>query len=258
MNQNDELVFFDCNITYGPKHIPPLKQANTPEELLAEMDHCGIDEALITSTAQRSSPWDGNLRLVEEVKGFPRLHPAWVLLPHQTGEMPPPHQLVEEMIKNRVAALWALPGEHHYILDGVSFGSLFEEMIAHHIPLFYSLSDLGDTPAGWREVSRLLKDFPELTLIAVNQSVWGEDHFFRPLVEKFPNFHMDTSHYELANGLRDFYLKYGAERWLFGTAFPKRCMGGSLMQLINTDIPIDAKQAIASGNLKRLLAQVKP
>jgi hypothetical protein len=28
------------------------------------------------------------LRLMEEIKDYPRLHPAWVVKPHHTSEMP--------------------------------------------------------------------------------------------------------------------------------------------------------------------------
>jgi len=257
MSSNDELFFFDCNISYGIPEKPPLNQSITPKELLVEMDHCGIDQALVTCAIQRYSPWVGNSTLIEQIRDQPRLHPVWALLPHQTGEMPEPAQLIKEMKVNQVRALWAWPREHLYLLDGVTFGGLFEEMIARNIPLFYQLMDVGESRSGWIVVGELLKDFPNLTLIATDQSVWGEDHYIRPLFERYPNFYVETSHYELANGLKDFYEKYGAERWLFGTSYPKRYMGGAVMQLINTDIPYDARKYIAGGNLIRLLGAVK-
>jgi hypothetical protein len=254
---NDEIFFFDCNISYGVATKPPLKQSITPGELLAEMDHCGIDEALVTCAMQRYSPSVGNAVLVEQIENQPRLHPVWALLPHQTGEIPEPVQLIDQMKANGVRALWAWPMEHHYLLDSVTFGSLFEEIIPRQIPLFFNLAHMGDTHPGWERVAALLKDFPDLTLIATDQSVWGEDHYIRPLVERYPNFYVETSHYELANGLKDFYKKYGADHWLFGTSYPKRYMGGAVMQLINTDIPRAARQSIAGRNLKNLLEAVK-
>ncbi len=257
MSTNDDLFFFDCNVSYGIASKPQLKQSITPDELLAEMDHCGIDEALVSCAMQRYSPYVGNPTLIEQIRDQPRLHPVWTLLPHQTGEMPEPVHLIEEMKVKEVCALWAWPMEHHYLMDSVTFGPLFEEIIPRQIPLFFNLTSAGDTHSGWEKVAELLKDFPNLTLIATDQSVWGEDHYIRPLVERYPNFYVETSHYELANGLKDFYDKYGADRWLFGTSYPKRYMGGAVMQLINTDIPGTAKQSIAGGNLISLLETVK-
>jgi predicted TIM-barrel fold metal-dependent hydrolase len=251
-------IFFDCNVSFGVPPIPPLSQATTAEALLAEMDHCGIDEALVTCVAQRfESPLVGNELLIERVRDHPRLHPAWAILPPQTGEMPGPDQLVEQMRTNGVRALWAWPSQHKYLLDETTFGPLFEELVVRRIPLFFQLTDGGDTRAGWSKASALLREFPDLTLVAADQSVWGEDHYFRPLIERYPNFHVETSHYELANGLRDFCRCYGADRLLFGTAYPKRYMGGAVLQLLHADVPQSAVQAIAGGNLLRLLQEVK-
>lgn len=252
------MFFFDCNISFGVRPIPLPSQATTAEALLVEMDHCGIDEALVTCAAQRfGSPLQGNPRLIERVRDHPRLHPAWVILPSQTGEMAEPARLVEQMRENQVRALWAWPSEHKYLLDATTFGPLFEELAARRIPLFYPLPETGDTGTGWNAVSVLLREFPDLILVATNQSVWGEDRFFRPLIARYPNLYLETSHYELANGLRDFYNHYGADRWLFGTAYPERYMGGALLQLLRADIPQSARDVIAGGNLRRLLKEAQ-
>jgi predicted TIM-barrel fold metal-dependent hydrolase len=258
MTSKDQVFFFDCNVSFGVAPNPPLSQATTAEALLAEMDHCGIDEALVTCAAQKHiSPLVGNLTLIEQVRDHPRLHPAWAILPTQTGEMPEPLELMQQMRENGVGALWAWPGEHKYLLDAVTFGPLLEGLTVRGIPLFISLTDSGKTDSGWLKVSELLHSFPDLTLVVTDQSVWGEDHYFRPLIERYPSLYVETSHYELANGLADFYGRYGADRWLFGTAYPKRYMGGAMLQLLHADIPDSAVEAIAGGNLRRLLQGVQ-
>jgi hypothetical protein len=252
------MFFFDCNVSFGVMPIPPLSQATTAAALLKEMDHCGVDEALVTCAAQRFfSPLVGNPMLIEQVSNHARLHPIWALLPSQTGEIPKPGQLVEQMRENGVRALCAWPAEHKYLLNATTFGPLFEETIVRRIPLFFDLAEGGSTEKGWSRVSKLLREFPHLTLVAINQSVWGQDHFFRPLIERYPNLFIETSHYELAHGLRDFYRRYGADRWLFGTAYPKRYMGGAVLQLLHADIPAPAVEAVAGGNLRRLLREVQ-
>jgi predicted TIM-barrel fold metal-dependent hydrolase len=76
------------------------------------------------------------------------------------------------------------------------------------------------------------------------------------LIERYPHLYLETSHYELAHGLRAFYERYGADRWLFGSAFPQRYMGGAVHQLRQADLPESAKEAIAGGNLQRILSEV--
>jgi predicted TIM-barrel fold metal-dependent hydrolase len=252
------MFFFDCNASFGARPIPLPSQATTAEALLLEMDHCGIDEALVTCTAQRfGSPLEGNPWLTEQVRDHPRLHAVWTILPSQTGEMAEPARLMDQMRENQVRALWAFPTQHRYLLDATTFGPLFDELAARRIPLFYPLTEGGDAGTGWHTVSALLHEFPDLTLVATNQSVWGEDRLFRPLIERYPNLYLETSHYELANGLLDLYNHYGADRWLFGTAYPERYLGGAVLQLLRADIPEPARDAVAGGNLRRLLKEAQ-
>lgn len=252
------MFFFDCNLSLGIPPKPALRQPTTAAELLAEMDRCGIDEALVTCAAQQfDSPLVGNPLLMEAVHQYPRLHPAWAILPSQTGEFPDPEQLIVTMRSGGVRALWAWPAKHHYMLDRTTFEPLLEELVARRIPLFLPLTEQTNGFGGWAMVEALLHDFTELTLVAADQSVWGQDRYFRPLIERYPNLYLETSHYELAHGLRDFYRRYGATRWLFGTGFPSRYMGGAVFQLLHTDIPPAAQEAVAGGNLRRLLEEVR-
>jgi hypothetical protein len=74
-------------------------------------------------------------------------------------------------------------------------------------------------------------------------------------MEAYPNLYLETSHYELAHGLSDFCQRYGASRWLFGSAYPRRCLGGAMYQLLHVDLPHSALEAIAGANLHRLLEE---
>ncbi|MBN1139280.1 MAG: amidohydrolase family protein [Anaerolineae bacterium] len=251
------MFLFDCNVSFGVAPKPALSYAATAEALLAEMDRNGVDEALVVCAAQRfDSPLVGNPLLIEQTGGRPRLHPAWAILPAQTGEMEV-ETLLAAMRAHAVRALWAWPAQHHYLLDALTMGPLLEELVARRIPLFVPLTEYGGRAAGWVAVGNLLRDYPELVLVATDQSVWGEDRYFRPLLARYPNLHLETSHYELAHGLRDVVATYGAERWLFGSGYPTRTMGGAAMQLLHADIPPAAAEAIAGGNLRRLLKEVR-
>ncbi|HUT19514.1 MAG TPA: hypothetical protein VM366_10165 [Anaerolineae bacterium] len=252
----EDIAFFDCNVSFGIPPKPGLGYAATPDDLLAEMDHCGVDEALVTCAAQQfGSPLEGNEMVVVQTRGYARLHPVWALLPSQTGEFPEPAALIAQMRVHNVHALCAWPGQHHYLLDGRTFGSLLEELTARRVPLFLPLTEQSGGQGGWSLAGSLLEEYPRLTLVLTNQSVWGQDRYFRPLVEQYPNLYLETSHYELANGLSDLCRRYGAERWLFGSAYPERCLGGAVYQLLRADVPRAAIKAIAGANLRRLLEE---
>ncbi|MFC1582701.1 amidohydrolase family protein [Planctomycetota bacterium] len=255
------MKFFDCNAWAGVARIPPLKPVLTPEALLAEMDRCGIDEALVNHAGGNfENPIVSNPEIAAFCAASPRLHPIWNILPPQTGEMTP-DQLIADMKTNDVKGVNAFPNAHKYIISAVSVGSLFEAFIARHIPLFLSVTgfetSFGGVDAGWENVYRILKEFPELTLVATDHGCWGQDRLFRPLIEHYPNFYIDTSRYELDGGIEEFINTYGPSRLLFGTSFHNAPMGSASLLLRNARISEDARALIAAGNLERLLGEIQ-
>ena len=103
------------------------------------------------------------------------------------------------------------------------------------------------------QLKELLEDCPGLIVVAVNQGPHSLDRHLRPLMDAFPNLHVDTS-YMLVEGLiEELCERYGPERLLFGSAFPDNCSGGALLRLARADIGNEAKTLIAGGNLVGLL-----
>ena len=100
-------------------------------------------------------------------------------------------------------------------------------------------------------------EFPKLTCILCNVGVWGPDRWFRPLVENYPNFHVEISTYLLAGGIEDFVKTYGSGRLLFGTHFPQFDHGGMMLTLRHSEISARDRSAIASGNMERILKEQK-
>lgn len=245
-----ELDWFDCNCGFGT--AGKLEGSYFPDAsaLLDEMDFCGVREGLVHHLAMRAeSPQAGNRLVIEGTQDLSRLHPTWALLPPQTEELGTTDEFLAGMRQHSVKALWAYPDECRYALDTITFGSLFEELQARAVPLL-----LGPD---WQAVGVVLKDFPDLTVVVTNHGGWGDDRYFRPLVERYPRLYLDTSNYQLAGGLADFVRKYGPERLLYASGSPALQMGAALMTLAGADMSEEAKAAIAGKNLRRLLAQVK-
>ena len=249
-HNGSRLRFFDCSASFGVALVPPLKYAETAEDLVKEMDFCGVQEALVWDAAMKDdSPAIGNGLLSKAIKGKPRLHGTWALLPFQTGELGTPYEFLTAMKTNNIKALRAWPNEHRYLLNAVTFGDFFDLMTERNIPLLLD--------PDWPLITGVLRDAPSLTVIAVGHGNWGMDRYFRPLIESYPNFYIDTSRYELDMGIADFCARYGPDRLFFATNYPATVMGGPMLTLRHTDISTEAKQAIAAGNLRRLLERVK-
>jgi len=120
---------------------------------------------------------------------------------------------------------------------------------ARRIPLLVPRGD------GWTTISEVLSDYPELTLVAIGHGPWGEDRFFRPLLERYPRFHLDISRYELLGGLAELVGRYGAERLLYGSGYPQWAMGGPRLMLARAEIHEEDRALVAGGNLLRLLEE---
>ena len=51
--------------------------------------------------------------------------------------------------------------------------------------------------------------------------------------------------------------KFGDERLLFGSNFPMDYFGGPITALMSSDLPVESLEKIASGNLERLISEVR-
>ncbi|MBA7665628.1 hypothetical protein ES703_73702 [subsurface metagenome] len=78
---------------------------------------------------------------------------------------------------------------------------------------------------------------------------------FRPLIEKYAHVYIEISDYILDGGIEAFVENYGAGRMLFGTGFPVQDHGGTMLMPKHAEINEEDKQAIAAGNLERILAE---
>jgi predicted TIM-barrel fold metal-dependent hydrolase len=251
--------FFDCNCEIGYPAVAPLKPAPTAADLLRAMQHVGIQRALVRHTSQiYNTPVEGNPYLLEALRSHDNLIPAWGILPPQTRELGTVEEFIKNMEQSGVRALWAFPDKHTYLLNAETFGELFETMISRRMPLFMNVNEgeLGGF-GGWALAASVLRQFPELRLVIVGHGAHGRDRMFRPLIEKYPNLHIDTSRYELDGGIAEFCGLYGSHRLLFGTNFPYTPMGGPWLTLLHSDIPDNDKQAIAGRNLERILREVR-
>lgn len=244
------MEWFDCHAEIGRRMVPGPLQAPNAAALAALYSEIGIPRALVVhSSMYEIYAMTGNARLVEEIAGYPQFTPAWAILPPQTGELDV-SRFLDDMRKAGVRALWAFPTG--YSPNVTTFGALYEEMVARRIPLFVKVSVFG-----WHELTPLLQEMPGLRVVAIPTHCWGEDRYFRPLIERYPGLHIATSMYLPEGGLKDFCDCYGPSQLLFGTSFPDCQPGGSLFSLLHAGLCDAHLEAIAGGNLRRLLEEVR-
>jgi hypothetical protein len=246
--------FFDCNAFLGLPMKRPLAPVRTVDEFLSEMDRAGVEKALVWHIAQHdASARVGNQMLADAIEPHPRLVGCWTVLPTCTHELPPMQTLFRQMVGARIGALRIFPSTHRFLANEVSMGDVLGQMVERRVPLFVSVV----RGMNWQGVYALLAEFPDLVCVICDHGCWGMDRMFRPLLERYPNVYVDTAQYLLDGGLESLVADYGASRLLFGSGFPESYFGGMMMALRHARIPDEAKAAIASGNLERVLGEVE-
>jgi uncharacterized protein len=240
----------DATAGFGPYRTRVFRSARSAAELVEELEFCGIERALVCHTAQRfDHPVSGNKRLLREIEGCPSLSPTWTILPTATGEQPSPEQLLADMRTHGIKALRLFPHDHRYFLDALTWQDQLSIYAERRIPLFVK--------AGLDRIADLLRAFPTATVITDTQGANPLDRYAWPLLDAYPSLHYETSGYLTAGAIEACCKRFGAQRLLFSSGFPDYASGAALLTLAGADLAAADREAIAFGNMERLLDAVR-
>lgn len=242
------LSFFDCNCQVGRFGAPRPGLALTPDDLEAELAHFGVARALAYhALAKEYSPAEGNRALLEDRR--PWLEPCWVVMPHHTGELPAPRDLLREMDQAGVRAVRLFPKDHTWHLGEWSSGELLEALAQEGI-----VTLLDPEQTDWDEVDAVCRRHPQLPLILLRPN-YRTARFLYPLFERHANLHIEFSFYQAHQGIEEVCQRFGAHRLVFGSGLPTFSPGGPVAMVTYADLGQSDKQVIASGTLCRLLGR---
>ena len=247
------MELFDCDMAYGRGSLSLPGSVDTVDDLLDEMNHCRIDEALVW----HQDAWErgfnaGNDRL-QELDAHPRLHPALTFAPTCCEEMPNAEEFLKRMQAQKVSAVRAFPKRHCFLLDPLACGDLLDLFCAHAIPVLIPLNEI---TGEWEGVYGLMRNFPRLTLILTQTGCWGQDRYFRPLMRQYARFYISTNRLETAGQLKSIVDIVGFDHLVFGSGLPLNYPGGYALSLSRAEISDTARNAIAAGNIRRLFREV--
>lgn len=253
-----DITYFDATCYLGRWLNTVPGQPNTPQRLLAAMDHFGIHEAMVVDTvSMATNPKAGNRRILEVVRDYPRLHPAWAGVFTHARELPAPRDLVAQMREEGVAALYLFYKHFDLPLEGFAVDDLCAALEEERVPLFLCPNVLyggGSDQSDWRNVVRICQAFPNLPVVLTEERLYRGQ---RPLAEAMaacPNLKLDISTVWLDKKIEFICRELGADRMVWGSQMPSRTPGSPLMQLNYSDISEDELALIAGGNMRRMLS----
>jgi len=252
---NKKLKFIDCHTAIGKWSTKDQDHPWTIETMLKDMERCRIHGGLIFSNlAKELTPSFGNKHILEMCEKHPRLIPCWVTIPDQCGDYFSVNKLVQEMLDKKVRAVKIFPKLHNYLPDERTIGRLLDALEEARLPL---LMDRGESDPlkvqiDWEDVGKICKRNPQLNFILHNVR-WQGSRILMPLLQEFPNLHIEFSAYQ-ANRIIEFLVdNIGANQLLFGTGMMEKSPGAAKAFLDYADISENDRRKIASENLTRLL-----
>lgn len=254
-NDNIELEFLDCNLSYGPQTAAEqLKCCVSIDELTGHIKCAGISGGLVINTINEAIL--ANKTVAEDIKNKKdkdiMLKGVWLLLPSCTEEIPSPNDLPQLMKQNNIGAITINPKVHRYLPRKNVIGDYMEMAVERKIPV------LLNTARGLtlEEADDIMRDFPDLTAVLHFDNTWPSDRLLRPFLDSYPNLCLDMTYMMMTDsGLKDLLKKYPAERILFGSGFPVSYMGAHMLVIKHAEISLEDKRKIAGGNLKKLLEE---
>lgn len=257
--------FFDANCLVGRHLKLDASAPHTAEDLLAEMDHCGIAEALVLDCMSRDShPADGNGRIVRVVADHPRLHPAWAALPpSNTDEQAAPAEFVRQMRAHRVGAVFLFPRIYSFPLADWCMDALFEALAEARAPVLFNYDEAapGHWPPDktkWDEVVDVCRRWPELAVIVSEMRMRHANRVIYRALDTCANLRIEISGYWLHRGIEYITQRWGAHRLVFGSNWPFLNHGCTLATLTTADIDDADKRRIAGNNFRELMAWCEP
>jgi predicted TIM-barrel fold metal-dependent hydrolase len=260
------ISLFDANVTLG-RHLKLRPGGpHSAADLLADMDQCGIAEALVVDAlARENHPLDGNERVLQAIAGQPRLHAGWAaLLAAGVDEQPVGEALLAQMRAHRVGAVFLYPQQYRFSLASWCVDAFLEPLAAAGVPVFINPNEVGPGGYGamdatpWDEVVDLCRRWPTLPVIVSEYRVRRTQRLIYRALEACPNLRLELSGWWLHRGIEYICQRWGASRLLFGSNWPACGAPMTLATLTCADIDDADKRLIAGDNLRALLRWSDP
>jgi predicted TIM-barrel fold metal-dependent hydrolase len=256
----NDRIYIDCFAMVGSRGAKDTEAQYETEVLLDEMKWCGIHGALVAhSVAKEYDPTYGNRMLMQELKKSNRLYGVWAVMPHHTGEMGEPRELVQHMRENGIRAAKMYPRVHRYPFNLDTCGDLLAELEESEIPLLVEGGHLYQPDVLEKsnqviltELDAVLTSFPRLSVV-LQAARWDATRYLHWLMTKHPNLYLEFSSHQGNRALEVFADWFGADRLLFGTGALEKTPGAAKAFVDYCTLDEESKKMIAGLNLARLL-----
>lgn len=240
--------YFDLNYMMGQGMLAN-GDYTSPSDILQQMDYLGIGRSLVWSAEARDwSAVNGNRQLLEELTPFKeRLFPSFVFTPRDYYEKGTLDFYREQCASGRVKAFRICPKsglsplhECDFVLNELADLAPIVQIDARELEI-----------RDFAELENLAQRFPSIHFV-LGQKPWHDLDAAFNLMKRCDNVLMDTSWLHVRKTIELAVEHFGAERLLFATGH-KSQHGAAIGALSHAEISDEDKEAIAHGNMERML-----
>ena len=250
----DDILFFDAFTQIGPRPKKHLAHPWKLQELIAEMEHCSISGALVSSTQSvQYDPMHANLELSASLKKHDHLFALWNVFPHHTGEFPEPKALATAMEQHNVRAVTIYPHTNNWDWQAEHAHELFRSLERGRILMLIKRGEIGQ----WRDLETILKKYPALPVLLTGVW-WTEQRNLLPLLTRQRNLHIGFDTFQIHYGLESLTAAGLENQLVFASNAPQMSMGAHRCYVDYANIAVESKRRIAGKNLTRLLMGQRP
>lgn len=224
------------------------------DELVAEMDEAGVGRSVYAPVSTRPEQVPSINRFALGLVDHPRIIPFGTLHPHHEdvpGE-------IERLLRGGVRGIKLQPFFQGFSFDEPRARAMFDAIGDRLVILMHGgqeIVTIEDVVPGGEALARLIGDFPALRMIVAHMGgyeMWeGVDaHLVGAPVYFDLSYTFDHAPDEL---ITDICSRHGWERVVFGSDFPWQSQRDALAGLRRLNLDSATFEAVASGNLLRLL-----
>ena len=226
----------------------------TAKALINQCDSVGVNKCLVTSVATTPHHAQSiNSFIASEVAlfpdrfiGFGSLHPDSETLEADA----------EHLIELDLKGVKLHPDIQNFRVDDPKVIKIFEICNTKKLPVLLHTGDSRYDNSNPNRVEKILKMFPDLTIIGAHFGGWSIWDNAPEILHKYKNFYVDTcsSFYALSKErAKEIIDLYGADRVIFGTDFPMWKQDEELKFLFSLGLSENDLKCILHDNLAKIL-----
>jgi len=253
--------YFDANCFLGQSQFPLIRSFATAKDLLMELDDIGIERAMVCHFLAQSHASKGNQVLMQEIKGYKRLLPCWILNPHHFFSKDLDiHDIFKQLKDNGIRMVRLQPGPlnryslHLWALDELLAG-LAEQNIVLYIDLLieHEFRHYPVPEYEWQSLYNMVQKVPTLNIILFSKKLAISKMQVMGILKSCPNVMLDISSFQIWRSTEILCEKFGPERLVFGSYMPYFDPSQFMVQIAYAQISDEAKDKIGFSNLFTLL-----